>query len=117
MIAIASDARARLRVTKTQGGPVKRIAALALVMVSLSCSQAIAQSGYPEKPIRIITNAAASLPDIVARVVQPHFEKSLGKPIIIENIGGAGGSVAAERAARAEAGGHTLLFRGAADTK
>jgi tripartite-type tricarboxylate transporter receptor subunit TctC len=91
---------------------MKRIAALTLVVLSLSCSDVIAQGGYPEKPVRIITNAAASLPDVVSRVVQPHLEKMLGKPIVIENIGGAGGSVAAERAARAAPDGYTLLVSG-----
>ncbi|MBX9777526.1 MAG: tripartite tricarboxylate transporter substrate binding protein [Xanthobacteraceae bacterium] len=91
---------------------MKRITVLALVLLSLSCSQVTAQNAYPEKPIRIITNAAGSLPDVVTRVVQPQLEKMLGKPIVIENIGGAGGSVAAERAARATPDGYTLLMTG-----
>lgn len=73
---------------------------------------AAAQSQYPDRPIRVITNAAGTLPDTVARIIQPALEKSLGKPIIIENIGGAGGSISAERAARATPDGYTILITG-----
>src|SRR5262245_3095194 len=89
------------------GGAMKAVAVLILFMLSVLCDQGVAQGTYPDKPIRIITNAPGTLPDVVARLVQPNFEKSLGKPIVIENVGGAGGSIAAERAARSAPDGYT----------
>jgi tripartite-type tricarboxylate transporter receptor subunit TctC len=48
--------------------------------------------------------------DLIARIVQPKFQEFLGQPVLIENRGGAGGSVGAAEAARAVPDGHTLLM-------
>jgi tripartite-type tricarboxylate transporter receptor subunit TctC len=88
------------------------IAAAFAIAMLIGGSEAVAQSSYPERPIKVITNAAGSLPDIAARIILLEMEKRLGKPFVIENIGGAAGSVAAERAARAPADGYTLFITG-----
>jgi tripartite-type tricarboxylate transporter receptor subunit TctC len=68
-------------------------------------------AAYPERPIRmIIPLPPGGALDVVARLMQPHLEKSLGKPVIIEHRPGASGIVGAGAVAGAEPDGHTLLL-------
>ena len=48
--------------------------------------------------------------DAIARIIQEPLQKSLGQPIVVENVGGAGGMIAADKAARAEPDGYTILI-------
>ena len=87
--------------------PVKLAAALAAL---LAVSAAHAQD-YPKRPITMIVPfAAGGTSDVIARVVAEEMTKSLGQPIVIENVAGAGGSTALTRAARAEADGYTIAI-------
>ena len=71
---------------------------------------ALAQS-YPAKPVRIIVPfPPGGTTDLVARMVQPKFQEFLDVQTIIENKGGAGGSIGANEAARAAPDGYTLLM-------
>ena len=64
---------------------------------------------YPTRPITMIVSAAAgSNIDVVGRILAEGMRKSLSQPIIIENIGGADGSIGAGRAARAKPDGYTI---------
>lgn len=66
---------------------------------------------YPDRPIRMIVPfAAGGNTDILARLVAGPMTERLGRPIVIENRAGAGGSLGAELVARAPADGYTLLF-------
>jgi tripartite-type tricarboxylate transporter receptor subunit TctC len=79
----------------------------------LGCAFAgIAQAqGYPIRPITMIVPlGAGSVSDLVARVVADRMAKSLGQPIIIENVSGADGSIGVARAARATPNGYTILY-------
>src|SRR5215469_14126516 len=80
----------------------------------LGCASAgIAQAQtYPTRPITMIVPiAAGSVSDLVARVVADRMAKSLGQPIIIENVSGADGSIGVGRfAARAAPNGYTILY-------
>jgi len=58
----------------------------------------------------IVPIGAGSVSDLVVRVVADRMAKSLGQPIIIENVSGADGSIGAGRAARATPNGYTILF-------
>jgi tripartite-type tricarboxylate transporter receptor subunit TctC len=72
---------------------------------------ALAQSGYPSKPIRIIVGyAAGGGNDIIVRVMQPEMSKGLGQPVIVENKPGAQSIIAAETVAKAAPDGYTLLM-------
>jgi len=77
----------------------------------LGCAFAgIAQAqGYPIRPITMIVPlGAGSVSDLVARVVADRMAKSLGQPIIIENVSGADGSIGTGRVARARPDGYTI---------
>jgi tripartite-type tricarboxylate transporter receptor subunit TctC len=66
---------------------------------------------YPTRPITMImpTAAGASM-DVVGRLVAERMRKSVGQPIIIENVSGADGSIGVGRAARAKPDGYTIDF-------
>src|SRR5262245_25234031 len=83
--------------------------ALALVVGALV--QSSAQSGYPERPVRIVVPfAPGGTADIVARIAAEQVTADQGWRVYVENITGAGGSVGAAAAARAPADGYTLLL-------
>ena len=87
--------------------PIARVLIAAAGMFGASI--ALAQS-YPVKPIRFINIfAAGSSGDLFVRIFSTGFAENLGQPVVIENIAGAGGVVAAERVARAAPDGYTLL--------
>jgi tripartite-type tricarboxylate transporter receptor subunit TctC len=68
---------------------------------------------YPSRPITMIVPFAAGGPmDVVGRVLAERMRTSLGQTIIIENVGGAGGSLGVGRVARATADGYTLSYGG-----
>jgi tripartite-type tricarboxylate transporter receptor subunit TctC len=72
-------------------------------------SGAARAQAYPNRPLTLIVPFAAGGPtDTIARIVTEGMRSSLGQPIIIENVGGADGSIAVGRAARAASDGYTL---------
>jgi tripartite-type tricarboxylate transporter receptor subunit TctC len=76
----------------------------------LFAAVALAQ-GYPGKPIRVIVPwPAGGTVDGVARVMGPKFSEGLGRPVVIENKAGAGGSIGQAEAAKASPDGHTVLL-------
>ena len=81
-------------------------ATLAFATVSLTSARA----EYPERPITIIVCfPAGGGTDVAARMINVQLGEALGKPVIIENRGGAGGSIGTAYAARATPDGYTLL--------
>src|SRR5207249_35006 len=70
---------------------------------------AIAQSSYPNKPIRMIVPlAAASAVDNAARIVAQKMSQNIGQQIVIENLPGAAGLIGADRVAKAAPDGYTI---------
>ena len=66
---------------------------------------------YPSRPIRIVVpTQAGAAQDILARLLQPHLEKSLGQPIIVENRSGASTMIGTDAVAKAAPDGYTLLL-------
>lgn len=89
------------------------LAVAALATLSLTVPWAAhAQAGaYPDKPIRfLVPYPPGGGTDVIARIVQERFHAVLGQPIVIENKGGAGGSVGTEVVSRAAPDGYTVLF-------
>ena len=77
-------------------------------------ASAFAQT-YPSRNLRMIVPFPAGGPtDVLARIAAERVKEGLGQPLIVENRGGAGGNIAGEMAARAEADGYTLLVAGQA---
>jgi tripartite-type tricarboxylate transporter receptor subunit TctC len=71
----------------------------------------LAQSGYPNRPVKIIVPfEPGGASDFVGRIMQPRLAEQLGQQIVIENRGGAAGSIGVEVAARAAPDGYTLLL-------
>ena len=82
----------------------------AVVMAVAVSAPAVAQSSFPNKPIRFVIGFAAGGPtDIMARIVGAKTGELLGQQVIIENKTGAGGLIATEMVARSEPDGYTLL--------
>jgi tripartite-type tricarboxylate transporter receptor subunit TctC len=70
---------------------------------------------WPSKPIRaVIPFTAGSTIDIVGRIVLDPLSQQLGQPIVVENRGGAGGSIGAGQVAKSDPDGYTILVHAAA---
>jgi tripartite-type tricarboxylate transporter receptor subunit TctC len=66
---------------------------------------------YPDRPVRLIVPfAAGGLNDVVARLIAPYLERSLGQPFIVDNRPAASGIVGTDATAKATPDGHTLLM-------
>jgi tripartite-type tricarboxylate transporter receptor subunit TctC len=92
----------------------KNIARRALIAAFASAcliAPAAAQSSYPDRPVKIEVGYAAGGPlDIVARLVGDKLNQMWGKPVVVENISGASGNIAADRVAKAAPDGYTILL-------
>jgi tripartite-type tricarboxylate transporter receptor subunit TctC len=83
--------------------------AAAIILMVAAASGARAED-YPSRPVTIIVPFAAGGPaDITARIVADIFSRHLGQRFIVENVGGAGGTIGTLRAARAAPDGYTVL--------
>jgi tripartite-type tricarboxylate transporter receptor subunit TctC len=81
----------------------------ALAALALPATASHAQS-FPARPIRyIVPVAAGGGSDLIGRTVTERWAKALGQTIVVENIGGGGGSIACQTTARAAPDGYTLL--------
>jgi tripartite-type tricarboxylate transporter receptor subunit TctC len=81
-----------------------------LALVPLGATGAHAEA-YPDGPVRLIVPfAAGGLNDVVARLIAPYLERSLGQPFIIDNRPAASGIVGTDATAKAVPDGHTLLM-------
>jgi tripartite-type tricarboxylate transporter receptor subunit TctC len=89
-----------------------RFARLALAAAALNALFCVTQGqAYPDKPIRwIVPFPPGGSTDILARVVGQKLTEAWGQPVIVENKGGAGGTIGATEAARAAPNGYTLLM-------
>ena len=87
----------------------RALAAAILTACILASSAASAQT-YPDRPVTmIVAFPPGGADDATARMIQDAMQKALGQPIVIENIGGAGGMIAAAKAAHSTPDGYTIL--------
>ena len=81
------------------------------VAAAPTASRIAAALDYPTRPITIIVPFPAGGPvDTLARLLAEPMRVALGQPLVIENVGGAGGSIAVARLARAEPDGYTMIL-------
>lgn len=85
------------------------LACAAGALASLVANGARAQN-YPSRAITVVVPfPAGGASDVVARIVTEHMARTIGQPILIENVAGAGGTLGSARVAAAQPDGHTLL--------
>lgn len=84
---------------------------LAMLLGPLAAQQALAQSAWPSKPVRIVVPfAPGGTTDLLARAMAPELQKAFGQAFVIDNRTGAGGNVGADIVAKSPADGYTLLM-------
>ncbi len=92
---------------------ILRLSGAALAIPALP--RALHADAWPTKPIRaVIPFSAGSTIDIIGRIVMEPLSAQLGQPIVIENRGGAGGTIGAASVAKSDADGYTLLINASA---
>jgi tripartite-type tricarboxylate transporter receptor subunit TctC len=90
---------------------------LAFLAACILATGSAAAQTYPSRPITLVVPyPPGGATDAIARIVQDSMSQSLGQQIVIDNIGGAGGMIAAARAARAAPDGYTVLLQGRSDS-
>ncbi len=93
----------------------RMLGALALFLTATSAGAQAQTSDWPSKPITILMGfPAGSGVDVIARMLQPSLEQSLGQRLVIDYKPGAGGNVASEAVAHAKPDGYTFLLGTAA---
>jgi tripartite-type tricarboxylate transporter receptor subunit TctC len=90
---------------------LNRRRATAALLAAAAAPQALAQTAWPTKPLRIVVNfPPGGAADQLARALSQPLQESLGQTVTVENRGGAGGNLGADAVAKSAPDGHTLLF-------
>jgi len=80
-----------------------------IIAIALAFTSTPAVAQYPIKPITVIVPFAAGGPtDVVTRLIGDHMSRTLGQTLVVENVGGAGGTIGMTRAAQAQSDGYTI---------
>ena len=91
----------------------KTVIALLLAGAALTAQLAHAQgaTNYPNRPIRLIVAfAPGGATDILARILSQHLPEQIGQPVVVDNRGGASGTIAAAMVAKAPPDGYTVMM-------
>jgi tripartite-type tricarboxylate transporter receptor subunit TctC len=84
---------------------------LAAILAACVWAGAASAQDYPTRPVTLVVAfPPGGADDATARILQDPMQKALGQPIIIENVAGAGGMLAAAKAAKAAPDGYTILL-------
>ncbi|HVE53789.1 MAG TPA: tripartite tricarboxylate transporter substrate binding protein, partial [Ramlibacter sp.] len=95
----------------------RRTLALSLAAALALPFAASAQSGYPTKPIRVIVPfPAGSTTDIIARAISDKMGQSMGQTLVVENRGGASGTIGQAAVAQAAPDGYTIMIHSSSHT-
>lgn len=81
-------------------------------LIAAACGLlSLAAAAFPTKPVTIVVPyAVGGSTDVMARVLAEVMGRDLGQAVIVENVGGAGGTISTAKVARAQNDGHTVLF-------
>ena len=86
---------------------------LGAAALALGAASALAQADYPNKAVKIIVPfPAGGTSDVMGRMVADEMTKILKQPVVVENIGGAGGTIGTDRALKMPADGYTIIQTG-----
>ncbi len=90
----------------------RRSLSIALAAVSAGlAAPSFGQAAYPNRPVTMVIPFAAGGPtDTVGRLIAQAMSADLGQPVVVENVGGAGGTLGAQHVAGARPDGHTILL-------
>ena len=103
--------------TSRQLKPLIALLALAFVAAVSATPVFAAADSYPGKPVRLIIPwPPGGSNDLVGRPIAAELSERLGKQVVVDNRGGAGGVIGAEAAAKSDPDGYTLVLTGAAAT-
>ncbi|MGG5819910.1 tripartite tricarboxylate transporter substrate-binding protein [Falsiroseomonas sp. HW251] len=81
------------------------------VLLAVGVAGGATAQGFPTRPVSMVVGFAPGGPaDVIARLIAPSLGADLGQPVVVENVGGAGGSIGQARVAQARPDGHTILF-------
>ncbi len=84
---------------------------LAAVLLAALSTLSYSQDNYPSRPIRFIsTGSPGTALDVLSRMYADKFSQRLGQQVVVENRGGAGGTIASQAVAKAPADGYTFLI-------
>jgi tripartite-type tricarboxylate transporter receptor subunit TctC len=88
-----------------------RRAVVATLLVGLSAPRGFAQTGFPDRPIRLIVPfAPGGNADLTGRLFAEALSKRLRQQVVVENRGGAGGAIGAEAVTKSAPDGYTLVL-------
>ena len=91
-------------------GSFVRIASCLSVLAALALASTAHAQRYPAKPVRLIVPfPPGGSSDVVGRIVVDGARDVLGQPIVVENVGGAGGNIGTARGAKAAPDGYTVI--------
>lgn len=95
----------------------RRTLAAAAALALAAPLAALAQGGYPNKPIKVIVPfAAGSTTDIIARAITDKMSQSMGQQLVVENRGGASGTIGQAAVASAAPDGYTIMIHSSSHT-
>src|SRR5690348_15344840 len=90
---------------------MRKFAVIAALAACIGWTGTATAQNYPDRPITMVIPFAAGGPtDVLGRTMAQRMGEILGQQIIVENVGGAGGSIGSSRVARAQPDGYTMVL-------
>ncbi len=82
-----------------------------VLLAAAAGTLSLAAAAFPTKPVNLVVPyAPGGSTDVLARILAEVMARDLGQPVVVENVGGAGGTIGTAKVARAPADGHTVLL-------